>query len=166
MTGVMVILIGLLIIDVTVFVNIYYFLYYISTTNKLTLFIRAKVATVTKTAMTSLSTQQQHQNHRQYTRASHNVAITVLYTSIIHVVAWTGNQVQVLMTAFSFVDSTSSLFQILILFTYITSCVNPIVYVVKYKEFRQAFNNIVFVSLCKLKPAAIKPRHSTTNSQI
>lgn len=126
---------------------------------------RGKVTSVTKTAMTSLSVQQQHQNHRQYTRASHNVAITVLYTSVIHVVAWTGNQVQVLMGAFSFIDSTSSLFQMCILFTYITSCVNPVVYVVKYREFRQAFNNIVLVSLCKLKP--VKPRYSgTTKSQI
>lgn len=85
---------------------------------------------------------QPHQSQRQYSRASHNVAITVLYTVVIHVVAWTGNQVQVLLTIFGYVNtSTSLLNQILLLVSYLTTSINPIIYVMKYKEFRQALSS-------------------------
>lgn len=109
---------------------------------------RAKVASVAKTTAVSTLTSSAHTNHQQsdrkFSRASHNVAITVLYTLIIHVIAWSGNQVQVLMTSFGFVvDTSSSLYQILLLATYCTSCVNPVVYVIKYKEFRRAINKFV-----------------------
>jgi Na+/H+ antiporter NhaC len=84
----------------------------------------------------------QHQSQRQYSRASHNVAITVLYTVVIHVVAWTGNQVQVLLTIFGYVNtSTSLLNQILLLVSYLTTSINPVIYVMKYKEFRQALSS-------------------------
>lgn len=87
------------------------------------------------------SSQQQHpqQSKRQYSRASHNVAITVLYTVVIHIVAWTGNQVLTLSTAFGYVNNPASqLNQFLLLATYLTSGVNPVIYVMKYNEFRRA----------------------------
>jgi hypothetical protein len=100
-------------------------------------FRSTKVSGVTKSTTA-------HQNQPQYSHASHNVAITVLYTVVIHVVAWIGNQVQFLLTVFGYVNIPSSpLNQILLLATYLTSSVNPVIYVMKYKEFRRALINIV-----------------------
>ncbi len=76
-------------------------------------------------------------NHKQYSRASQNVAITVFYTIVFHVLAWTGNQVQILVIIFGYpIDPSSLLYQILLLATYCTSCINPFIYVIKYKKFR------------------------------
>lgn len=86
-----------------------------------------------------------HTSQKQYyLKASHNVAITVFYTLIIHVLSWTGNQVQVLMTAFGYtLDVTTNLYQILLLAIYTNSCVNPIVYAIKYTQFRRAIKRLI-----------------------
>lgn len=87
-------------------------------------------------------------SQKQFSRASQNVVTTVLYTTVIHVVTWTGNQVLIFMTAFGYVtDFQAPTFQVLLLATYCNSCVNPFVYIVKYREFRRAVKRIMF--FCK-----------------
>jgi hypothetical protein len=74
-----------------------------------------------------------------YTRARKNVAITLLYTLGIHVLAATGNQTLSVMTAFGYpIDTKGMLFQILRLMTYVGACTNPYIYVIKYGRFRAA----------------------------
>ena len=76
-------------------------------------------------------------------RARNNVAITLLYTLVIHFLTTTGNQVLVLLYACGYsYDTTAILPQLFALATYVSSCINPFVYVVKYERFRQAVKNI------------------------
>jgi hypothetical protein len=95
------------------------------------------MATTATAEVTSSTIRTTAANH--YSRASHNVAVTVLYTILIHVVAWSGNQVQVLMSAFRYpVDPSEYLYQILLLAMYTNNCMNPLIYVTKYRDFRRA----------------------------
>jgi hypothetical protein len=74
-----------------------------------------------------------------YSRMRKNVAMTLLYTLAVHVIALTGNQTLIIAGVFgSPPDTTSLLFQILRLMTYIGACTNPFIYVIKYERFRAA----------------------------
>lgn len=84
----------------------------------------------------------QSQEHRA--RASRNVALTVMYTLILHTASWTGYQVVVLMSAFGFpLDISTVMFKLLLLLNYVTSCINPVIYVYKYKELRVALVRVI-----------------------
>lgn len=85
-------------------------------------------------------------NQQQYSRASVNVAITVLYTILIHVAAWSGSQIIILRGGIGYDDGSLLLVQIFVLATYSTSCVNPFVYIIKYKEFRNAAKRVWWFS--------------------
>ena len=85
---------------------------------------------------------------RSFSKARSNVAITLFCTVVIHVLAWSGNQIQVLMSTAGYqVDTSGALFQLLQLAVYASSCVNPIIYSIKYKEFRLALSRML---LCKI----------------
>lgn len=72
------------------------------------------------------------------TRAQKNVILTVLYTVILHVLTWTGNQVFFLMAACGSPLNMTSVSQVLQLAVYTSSCVNPFIYIIKYERFRDA----------------------------
>lgn len=72
-----------------------------------------------------------------FVKAQKNVAMTLLYTIILHIITWLGNQVFVFMWAYgAALSTTSALGQILQL--NVTGCVSPFVYMVKYEKFRAA----------------------------
>jgi hypothetical protein len=74
-----------------------------------------------------------------YVRAQRNVILTVFYAIVLHAFTWTGYQVFLMMAALDTpLSTTSPLSQVLQLGVYTNSCVNPIVYVVKYERFRKA----------------------------
>lgn len=88
-----------------------------------------------------------------YSRVRKNVAMTLLYTLGIHVLAATGNQTLSVMTAFGYpIDTKGLLFQILRLMTYIGACTNPFIYVIKYGRFRAAVATMLrclAVNICR-----------------
>ena len=80
----------------------------------------------------------------KYLLARNNLAVTLLYNLLIHVVFLSGNQILVLLYAVGYeYDTTGALSQLLVLATYINSCTNPFVYVIKYKKFREAIKQII-----------------------
>lgn len=80
----------------------------------------------------------------KFWHARRNVALTVFYTIILHIITWTGSQVQLLFSTFGYaLDSNSPLAQVLQLLIYCNSCVNPIIYVIKYERFREGVARII-----------------------
>ena len=76
-------------------------------------------------------------------RARRNIYYTLSYTVTLHVLMWSGNQIQFLMTGFGFVINTSALwFTIPLLAIYVSSFINPIIYVLKYERFRDAVKTV------------------------
>ena len=93
----------------------------------------------------SLRRRVQVQSHQSdpYTNARVNVAITLLYTLVIHVIAWSGSQVQNVMSSFGYqLDASSICYQLLRLATYISGCINPFIYLLKYDRFRDAVKHM------------------------
>ncbi len=74
-------------------------------------------------------------------RARKNVVITLLLTAITHIIMWTPNQTQLMMSAYGTpLDMTGVGFQLGLLAVYSNSCINPVIYMVKYERFRHAVN--------------------------
>ena len=93
-----------------------------------------------------------------HTRARRNIYYTLGYTLSVHVITWSGNQIQFLLTGFGFaVNSTDWSYTIPLLAIYISNFVNPIIYVIKYERFREAV-----ITLCPiLKPFATRHFNSS-----
>ena len=78
-------------------------------------------------------------------KARRNVAITLLYTLTFHFLTTTRNQILVLLFAFGYsYDTTAIMPQLFALAMYISSCINPFVYTVKYERFRTAVKHILW----------------------
>ena len=72
-----------------------------------------------------------------FAKARNNVAITLFYSLILHFLASGGNQILVLLYGFGYsYDTTALLPQLFALALYFNSCINPIIYVIKYERFR------------------------------
>ena len=72
-----------------------------------------------------------------YMKCRKNIAITLFYSTVMLIASWTGNQLQLLAYAYGYpLDMTSLLYQLLLLFVYLNGCVNPFIYITKYKRFR------------------------------
>ena len=78
-------------------------------------------------------------NSNSYMKCRKNIAITLFYSTTIFIASCTGNQVQIVANAFGYpLDMTSLLFQLLLLAVYLNGCINPFIYIIKYKRFRSA----------------------------
>ena len=75
----------------------------------------------------------------QYSKARVNVAIMLFYSVILHVSCWSGNHVVIFMASFNYyIATTDIIYQMLLLATCFSSCINPIIYVLRYEKFRRA----------------------------
>ena len=72
-------------------------------------------------------------------KARRNIYRTLFIIIVIHMVAWSGNQVQFLLFGFGFpFDTTSLITQLPLLAVYLSTFINPIIYIIKYEKFRRA----------------------------
>jgi hypothetical protein len=74
-----------------------------------------------------------------FSKVNVNVFRTLTYMLVTHTVTWGGNQYQNL--AFTFgrsLKTTSLSYQLLLLAVYFSSCINPVIYLVKYDNLRHA----------------------------
>ena len=87
-----------------------------------------------------------------YTRARRNIFKTLYHVIIVHVISWSINQILFLAYMFGYpLNFTSLLYQISVAMIYMSTCANPIVYLLKYEKFRKA----VKTSFLKVKQRSV-----------
>jgi hypothetical protein len=102
-------------------------------------FMQPTTSSTTKELATSGTNKKRGAMGGRYEKVRLNITITVFYTLVIHLLSWLGQQIIVFMSVFGYtIVPTGALFQLLQLATYISSSVNPIIYIIKYDKFRQA----------------------------
>lgn len=112
---------------------------YIFCSSHIVIFLRSRSKINSVSSVLSSHQSPAHHQPVAYVRAQRNVILTVFYAIALHVFTWTGYQVFLMMAALDTpLSTTSPLSQLLQLGVYTNSCVNPIVYVVKYERFREA----------------------------
>ena len=73
------------------------------------------------------------------TRVRRNIFVTLTYAIIIHVLSWSVNQALYLAYLFGFNPYFSSaLYSVPVALVYLSTCCNPIIYLLKYERFRAA----------------------------
>ena len=109
-----------------------------------------------------VANQSQQQNtsaDQSHMRARRNIYYTLSYTLVLHVITWSGNQIEFLMYGFGFaLDTTALWFTIPLLAIYVSSFINPIIYAIKYERFREA----VKTTFPCLKTFAVREQNVTT----
>ena len=81
----------------------------------------------------------------RFSKARYNVVIVLLYTVIIHVISWGGHQIIVLLITLGYpIQPTGLVPQMLLLATYMSGCINPIIYTIRYENFRRAVRNLLY----------------------
>lgn len=72
-------------------------------------------------------------------RATRNIYYTLSYTLCLHFITWSDNQFEFLLYGYGYAIIFSSLaFQLPLLAIYMSSFINPIIYTMKYEQFRKA----------------------------
>lgn len=72
-------------------------------------------------------------------KARRNIYYTLSYTVLLHLVTWSGNQFAFVLYGFGYaINSATLAYQLPLLAIYTSSLINPIIYTIKYEQFRKA----------------------------